>query len=405
MKSNNTVWWYGITAMMLSVVIVSLFSITALATATQAEEATVATTETTSEVTTDTTDTTEDWNTQNIGAAVTLDADITLDEEALNKIAEEATRAAKEKKDAEKNASKLVMVNVQESMNIRSEAKDDAEKVGQMYRDCGGDILERENGWTKIKSGSLEGWAKDEYLLFDQDAENLASEVGNLVATVDTEQLSVRKSADEDAEVFGVLSTNDEVIALEENGPWVSIDFGGEIGYVASEYVTVKFKIDTGETIEAINARAEKEAEEKAAKEKARKEAQQKAQTEQSATTLENKGAVTADISEEALLAALIQCEAGGESFEGQLAVGAVVLNRMRSGAYPNSMQGVIYASGQFTPAMNGKVDRTAAKGAKASCIQAAQAAIAGASNVGDATHFRRAGSKEGIVIGNHVFW
>ena len=113
-----------------------------------------------------------------------------------------------------------------------------------------------------------------------------------------------------------------------------------------------------------------------------------------------------AGTSDAILLAALIQCEAGSEIYEGQLAVGAVVINRVKSGSYPNSVSGVIYASGQFGPAGTGKVARLIQSGnIKASCLQAANEALAGSTNVGTATHFRRAGSREGIVIGNHVFW
>ena len=52
------------------------------------------------------------------------------------------------------------------------------------------------------------------------------------------------------------------------------------------------------------------------------------------------------------LLAALIYCEAGNQPYEGQVAVGAVVMNRVRSGSYPNTISEVIYQSGQFGPAM-----------------------------------------------------
>ena len=81
-------------------------------------------------------------------------------------------------------------------------------------------------------------------------------------------------------------------------------------------------------------------------------------------------------------------------------------MNRVRSGAYPNTIHGVIYASGQFTPAMNGKVDARYASGKiSESCKQAAKEALSGVSNVGDCTHFRRNDGREGIVIGNHVFY
>ena len=69
-----------------------------------------------------------------------------------------------------------------------------------------------------------------------------------------------------------------------------------------------------------------------------------------------NRGAVDVEVSDVTLLAALIQCEAGNESYEGKLAVGAVVMNRVRSGSYPSTVSGVINAPSQFPPATNGKV-------------------------------------------------
>ena len=326
-------------------------------------------------------------STLNMGAAKIIDADITLNDEQLDKVVEEVT-IEPEKKEEESN---LIMANVKESMNIRSEADEDSEKVGLLYKDCGGEILEQKNGWTKIQSGDLVGWAKDEYLLFGNEAEELATEVGNLVAKVDTETLRVRKEAREDAETAGLLAVDDEVIAIENLGDWVSIDFDGETGYVSADYVKVDFKIDHGETMQAINDRAAKLEEEKA-----KAEAKKQKSAENTAAINENRGAVSADISDAALLAALIQCEAGGESYEGQLAVGAVVINRLRSGAYPSTVQGVIYASGQFTPALNGKVASVAMNGPKASCQQAAIEALNGASNIGAATHFKRAGRHDG---------
>ena len=102
----------------------------------------------------------------------------------------------------------------------------------------------------------------------------------------------------------------------------------------------------------------------------------------------------------------MIQCEAGNECYEGQLAVGAVVMNRVRSGRYPGSVEAVIYQSGQFPPAGKGKVADVIARGPKASCIQAAQEAINGMDNTGGATGFCRASSgRAGVVIGNHVFY
>ena len=104
-------------------------------------------------------------------------------------------------------------------------------------------------------------------------------------------------------------------------------------------------------------------------------------------------------------MANLIYGEAGNQPYEGQLAVGAVVMNRVRSGGYPNSIQGVISQPGQFGPAATGRVASILAAGPKSSCMQAAQAAINGETVIGSATHFKRAGSVNGIVIGAHVFY
>lgn len=282
--------------------------------------------------------------------------------------------------------SNLVMANVKNALNVRSEASEDAQKVGKLYKDCGGTILERKDGWTKLQSGNLIGWAKDEYLFFDEEALTLANDVGKMIATINTETLRVRKQPDAEAEVYGLLPEG-EIVEVVDNSAeeWVCIDYEGQNGYVSSEYVVMDFQIDAGETMDEIKAR---EAAEKESKRHV------------------NYGEYTTDADTTLLLAALIHCEAGGESYEGQVAVGAVVMNRVRSAAYPDTIHGVIYASGQFTPAMSGKLNRVYESGnIYSSCIKAAEEALSGVSNVGDLTHFRRNNGREGLVIGNHVFY
>ena len=156
-------------------------------------------------------------------------------------------------------------------------------------------------------------------------------------------------------------------------------------GICPSEYVRVEFGIDTAESMEAIREREEAE--------------RARAAAEAEAKRVQQKEAVFATASELDILAALIQCEAGGEPYEGQVAVGAVVMNRVRNGGYPNSITEVIYASGQFVPASGGRMESLILnKTTKASCVQAAQEAINGACNVGDALHFRRNNGRPGLV-------
>lgn len=320
------------------------------------------------------------------GIASVLNPSSTSSDEIVDATARELNIELIPQVEEEDEVSTLVMANVQNALNVRSDASEDAEKVGKLYKDCGGIILERRDGWTKLQSGNIIGWASDEFLLFGEDARALANDVGRMIATIDTETLRVRTEPGADAGVLGLLPKGDIVEVLsKDNEEWVCIDYEGMDGYVSAEYVVLDFQIDSGETMEEIRIREEAEAE---------------------AKRHVNYGAYTTDADTTMLLAALIQCEAGSEAYEGQVAVGAVVMNRVRSGAYPNSIHGVIYASGQFTPALNGKVNAVYESGnVKSSCVQAANDALAGVSNVGDCTHFRRNDGRDGIVIGNHVFY
>lgn len=106
------------------------------------------------------------------------------------------------------------------------------------------------------------------------------------------------------------------------------------------------------------------------------------------------------------LFAALIECEAGSTNYDGMLAVASVVVNRMNSSYYPNTLRGVIYQSGQFPPAHNGLIDAKLKRGVKSSCLQAAQDALAGKNNVGNCLSFRAASSGHaGTIIGDNVFF
>lgn len=293
----------------------------------------------------------------------------------------------------------IVMADVELSVNVRKEPSEDSEIVGKLLANSGGEILERRDGWTKLRSGDVEGWTNDEFLLFGDEADDLSKEAGKLTATVTTDTLKIRREMSTDSAVIDLAANGQELTAVEELGDWVSVKYNGEIGYVSAEFVTTTFTIPTGKTVEQIEAeeraKAEKEAAEKAAKAKKSKKSK--------GTSTSNQGAVDTAASDVTLLAALIQCEAGKESYDGQLAVGAVVMNRVRSGSYPGSVSAVITQPSQFPPATNGKVAAVVAAGPSSSCIQAAQAAISGQSNVGSATHFGRGGS--GITIGNHTFW
>ena len=281
----------------------------------------------------------------------------------------------------------FIMVDVDDALNVRADSNVDADRVGLMYKGCGGTALERRDGWTKIQSGDLVGWANDKYILYGEEAQALANDIGMEIATVNASALRVRKEPNLTSGIYGTADSGDIFEVIDKvDEEWYMVDYKGKDGYVSAEYVEVELLVDEGETNEEIKEREAAEAAEKA-------------------KLSYNAGAFAATADETRLLAALIHCEAGGEEYEGQLAVGAVVMNRVRSGAFPNTISEVIYASGQFTPALNGRLEEVYNGNIYDSCIKAAEEALAGNTNVGDAKYFRRAGKREGIVIGNHVFW
>ena len=299
----------------------------------------------------------------------------------------------------------LVMANVEEAVNVRAEASEDSDILGKLYKECAGRIIEKGSGWTKIETGKLTGWVKNDYLLFGADAKALADSVVEKVATSNTSCLRVRKEPDAESGIYDLLAEGDEIKVVEELEDWVSVEFSdGTVGYVSSEYVTISDEIGKGETIESIRAKeeAEKKAKEAAKASKSSGKSESKGSTDSTSSAAASAGSYD-DVT---LLAALIQAEAGNEPYEGQLAVGSVVMNRLRTGRYGGTVYSVVYAKGQFSPAGSGKVAEIASKGPKASCVQAAQAALGGANNIGTATKFRPVSSGyEGIVVGNHVFW
>lgn len=107
------------------------------------------------------------------------------------------------------------------------------------------------------------------------------------------------------------------------------------------------------------------------------------------------------------LLASIIYCEAGAEPYAGKLAVASVVINRLLSSRYPNTITGVIYQYKQFSPVRDGHLASALANNkATESCYQAADEAMSGQTNVGLCLYFRTPiEGLSGIQIGGHIFY
>ena len=104
------------------------------------------------------------------------------------------------------------------------------------------------------------------------------------------------------------------------------------------------------------------------------------------------------------LMAGIIYCEAGNQSYDGMVAVGAVVMNRVNNDSFPDSVSDVIYQEGQFTPASSGDLSSAMSNGIPSECYEAAAAALNGENPVGSALYFNT-GSGSGVQIGDHQFY
>ncbi len=336
-----------------------------------------------------------------------ITADHTMEDAGLGELATEDAANAEDAMEADtvneeqQQWQNCLMADVDEFLYVRASADANAEIVGKLYKGAVAEIVDESEEWTHITSGNVEGYVSNEYCVSGTEAMEYANANFDVTAQIETNGLRVRSEADTDSAILTSVSEGATLAvdtSVETTDEWVAVQYKGNTGYVSAEYVTTGLALGEAVSIEEERAAAKAKEEAEAAKAAEAKAA--------AATATVQNSAVAASYDELTLLAALIQCEAGNECYEGQVAVGAVVMNRVRSGAYPGSIYGVIYDPYQFSPAGSGQVAAVAANGPKASCIQAAQEALNGVDNTGGKLSFRRASSgRAGVVIGNHVFF
>ena len=292
-------------------------------------------------------------------------------------------------------ASGIGVIDAKDMLDIHAEANTASAVIGQVMEDGHVAILAKYNDWVQIQAGEIAGWVP---------AENLVeTEISNEEAVAANEQVI--------AERTGETASEDEFFAEEE----VQQDETAALQAEASEAAQNEIEeVQAAEEAARIEAEAQAKA---AAEEAARIEAEAQAKAAEEAARLEAEAqqaalaaqtAQTAAISAEELklLANIIYCEAGSESYVGKVAVGNVIMNRVKSALQPNTITEVVYAKGQFSPVRNGSLQRALSSDkADATCYQAAIEALAGAQPVGDKLFFRRNNGRSGQVIGNHVFY
>ena len=321
-------------------------------------------------------------------------------------------------------ASGIGVIDAKDMLDIHAEANTASAVIGQVMEDGHVAILAKYNDWVQIQAGEIAGWVP---------AENLVeTEISNEEAVAANEQVI--------AERTGATASEDEFFAEEEVQQDETAALQAEASEAAQNEIEEVQAAEEAARLEAEAqakaaeeaARLEAEAQAKAAEEAARLEAEAQAKAAEEAAQLEAEAqakaaeeaarlaaeaqqaalaaqaAQTAAISAEELklLANIIYCEAGSESYVGKVAVGNVIMNRVKSASQPNTITEVVYAKGQFSPVRNGSLQRALSSDkADAACYQAAIEALAGAQPVGGKLFFRRNNGRSGQVIGHHVFY
>ena len=278
--------------------------------------------------------------------------------------------------------------NVENYAYIREEAGEEAAKAGVLPRGAAAEVLERGDAWTKVQAGDIAGYIRNDLLVYGEEAKDLYQEVHGISGTVEASSLRLREEPSLESPQVGAVPQGTKVRLLGRDGEWFQVRIDDADAYMFAEYITEDELEATAVTEEEYLKKQQEEA--------AREEEEKAAQT--------VSGAVSVSGSELDLLAAIIQCEAGGESHTGKVAVGAVIMNRIRDSRFPDSILEVVYQSGQFSPVASGALSRVLSQGAREDCYAAAREALGGSNPVGNSLYFN-SGRGKGIQIGNQHFY
>ena len=344
------------------------------------------------------------------------------------------------------------VANVAEAANIRAAASEDSTIVGYLTTAASADVIERGETWSLVISGGVEGYVKNEYLAFGEEAKNLASVYGSQGVKTYWDGVSLFAAPDGSSEVLATAAAGKEYEVISNDGSWVAVQMDdATVAYVPAEDVMETTILDravsTGDAYGDVSGYSnstgyddgssytdssydtsyddgssytdssydtsyddgssytDSSYDDGSSYTDSSSDNNTSYEDNSGSSSTTDTSASTASSSDRELLAGLIYCEAGNQSREGKVAVGAVVMNRVASSSFASTIKDVIYESGQFSPAGSGWLDSVIANGAiPSSCYEAADAALAGENPIGSAMYFNT-GSGRGVKIGAHQFY
>ena len=332
-------------------------------------------------------------------------------------------------------------VNANLYIEVKQDADDTAAVAGKLYGYNIADVLEQNGEWTKISSGNLIGYVKTAQLCYDDEAQAVATNAITVAASVTTDNVPVYASITDTATPLSTYAAGTAVTPVSFMGNYLVIKLeNGMHAYILKSNVTINYGLQFGMTVkeeqdkiaaeaarvkaeeaakaaEAARVKAEEEAK-AAAKAKAEALKQQVIQHTKDGTDFTYNPTMTVSDDDIWLMACVIDWESGYQTYEGKLAVANIILNRVRSARYGNTISSVVYARSQFTGVADssGKPSskfaaRLASGPRSTDCVKAAMQALSGVNNVGNYTSFLTTATanysaySDYIVIGDHCFY
>ncbi len=148
----------------------------------------------------------------------------------------------------------LAFADVDDYVNIRKNPDEESEILGKLYKDSAATLLKEDGDWCKVKSGTVTGYIKSEFLVTGKEAQILSDKVGKTIATVTVKALRVRTQASTASKIITLITKGDSYVVTKEKKDWVKIKVSNDIsGYVASDYVKLSKKYE-----EAVSVKEEK---------------------------------------------------------------------------------------------------------------------------------------------------
>lgn len=194
-----------------------------------------------------------------IAASVLTTGNIKADEKDTTK----ETNTATESKYANKAVADIYSTT---TLNIRKKGSTDAKIVGKMKKGNIATVLKKGSEWSKVRSGNVTGYVKNQYLVFGDEIENFAKQNVKKVAKVQTETLRVRKKASTDSKIVTLVSEDDKLKVKKQTDDWAKVKVDGQTGYVSKDYAKVTYSFGKAKSMKQIQAeQAAKEAQKQAA--------------------------------------------------------------------------------------------------------------------------------------------